>query len=327
MSHLREEQADRSLNHSRYLSVINDIPPLTERPAVSVPEARSNDNEPHWMPWPWSGPSRPQLKGQLFRGRCTLSMIVADILPLHRQFEHQKPSKEHYERALEIYRRLQAWYSELGSQMSLLGEESPQVIGLHNYYHLARFQLFSPFVLSPDGLESFLPDGNRLAEAGLPQNPALSAFMDALRRMRENTVHFNTQWSPRMPTPPQNFAPIIHLCMAALPDLAYDIEARYIFSLGLILCSRIAKAFFIYRRIMQTIQCVAMRKGVRLPMLAERVFAKMEKELPVLPGLDRVRSTFVVDARLRHTEVDKSTLESLTTQMEDMDVADRMALR
>ena len=228
-------------------------------------------------------------------------------------------TEEHHNAALAIYQRLCRWYHDLDDLLKTLRVASPQVISIHNYHQLALIQLLGPFVLEPDGPSSFLPTRKLLQQARLPAEFTVSAYLAAMEQLKTNIFHFDRQFSPQC-TPPQNFAPLVHICLAALPKLETDLDARYIFSLGLLLCLRIAKSFAIYRAILRSIQATAARKGVILPSLAQRVFARLDHDYPILPALDKVRSTFIVDARLRHTDVEASTLESLVKYMHGLNV-------
>lgn len=289
---------------------------MTDRPAIpmAVPELEADV----WTAWPWLGACQ-QLTGQLQQVRSVLSLIVADIMPLHHKYEASSVTKDHYDAALAIYQRLCAWYHDLTQSLKNLRVSSPQLISVHNYHQLALLQLLGPFVLEPDGPESFLPTSRLLHKAGLPAKFTVTAYLTALEELKTNVFHFDRQWSPRC-TPPQNFAPLVHICLAALPRLKTDLDARYIFSLGLLLCLRTAKSFAIYRAILRSIQATAARKGIPLPSLAQRVFARLDHDYPVLPALDKVRSTFIADTRLRHTDVEASTLESLVKDMHKLDV-------
>lgn len=271
-----------------------------------------------WRAWPWPGACH-QLSGQLQHVRSVLSLIVADIAPLHRRHETHNVTKEHHDAALMIYQRLCRWYHDMDDALKRLQVSSPQVISIHNYHQLALIQLFAPFVLEPDGPSSFLPTSKLLQQASLPSEFMVSAYRAAMEQLKTNIFYFDQQWSPQC-TPPQNFAPIVHICLAALPKLKTDLDARYIFCLGLMLCLRIAKSFAIYRAILRSIRATAARKSVILPSLAQRVFARLDHDYPVLPALDKVRSTFIVDARLRHTDAEASTLESLVQEMHGLNV-------
>jgi hypothetical protein len=298
------------------LSLINDLQPLVDRPVIAMAEPDLQTDV--WTAWPWPG-ACPQLTGQLQHARSVLSLIVADIMPLHRKYETKQVTKEHHDAALAIHQRLCQWYSELQQPLTRLRVSSPQLIGLHNYHQLALMQLFGPFVLEPDGPTSFLPSSKPLREAHLPDELTTSTYLATLVQLKANIFHFDRQWSPQC-TPAQNFAPLVHICLAALPSLKSDADARYIFSLGLLLCLRMAKSFAIYRAILRSIQATARRKSVTLPSLATRVFARLDHDYPVLPALDKVRSTFIVDARLRHTDAEASTLETLVQDMDGLEV-------
>jgi hypothetical protein len=187
---------------------------------------------------------------------------------------------------------------------------TPQLIGLHNYYNIAVQQLFGPFVLIPGGSESFLPNDRMLCQAGIPAEPAISAYYGAHHQLRANVLHFDRQWSPNMPMPPQDYVHLVHVCLAALPCLSRERDSRYIFALSLVLCFRMARCFSIYQHLIRIIKKTARRMGVELPPLAESLFARLEKEYAFHPTTSKVRSTFIVDPRLRHRNVGASTLES-----------------
>ncbi|KAI5361968.1 hypothetical protein Slin14017_G072050 [Septoria linicola] len=321
-SHPRRTQGRQAVayglfNFRAYLSIINDLAPLSDPPVI--PPQDPGDQWTTWSAWPWPE-QRIHSRSQLFHARSTLSLIAATIMPLHRRYEARKMTKEHYDAALKIMHKLQHWYDALDPALKRLEVSSPQLIAIHNYYQLAITQLLSPFVLEPDGMTDFLPTGSPLRQAGLPHEMAVSTYSEALTHIHANVLHLDRQWSPRFPTPPATYAPLVHICMAAMPTLSSSPDARYLFSVGLLLCLRIARIFTAYRSILRSIRFTAQREGITLPELAHRVFRRLEDEYPAMPVLDKVQSTFIVDARLRHTDVDASTLEGLIKDMEEMNL-------